>query len=395
MPELIDRLRDHCRTRPGALDRFDLFNTCIVLGGFQNEFVKLLPDRSPPIARLRLRDSDRTALSVPDIRESDILPGDTPGWMWADLPLDGSVPEAKLIQLIDRSYQLVVDGLSDDDKYEIGLFGRSLTARVLLAELIDHYGFKHKRKQIEAFVERALLLRTSKTDESILPIGQSKIGGRPDLPPGIVWPMLSTGKPLVFLAQINLAESAEVETFADLPRIGLLSVFSAYGWQEDGDDGTWLPVQTSPDWTRILYQPTANGLRRQESPTGVKTFPAAPVKFVPILSLPEDEGEPVLATLCASDDDQSRFSKIHCTFNSVTMSPLGHPPKHQLLGYPFYEQGIEPMVVKQKLRMVFQLESDDNIAMLWGDGGRLYFWMKPDDLKKCNFSRVISGFQCS
>ena len=38
------------------------------------------------------------------------------------------------------------------------------------------------------FVIVALVLATATADEAAIPLGASKIGGRPDLPPGMAWP---------------------------------------------------------------------------------------------------------------------------------------------------------------------------------------------------------------
>lgn len=60
-------------------------------------------------------------------------------------------------------------------------------------------------------------------------IGNSWLGGGPAAPPGFVWPRDDAGRPLTFLAQIDLAElSPEPETGAlprGLPRAGALLVF--------------------------------------------------------------------------------------------------------------------------------------------------------------------------
>jgi uncharacterized protein YwqG len=50
----------------------------------------------------------------------------------------------------------------------------------------------------------SIRLRTHAVDELTLPLGASKIGGAPELPPDAAWPD-ANGQPLPFVAQINLA----------------------------------------------------------------------------------------------------------------------------------------------------------------------------------------------
>src|SRR5262249_3660385 len=157
---------------------------------------------------------------------------------------------------IDRSYDLVLKEKDDDDRYQIDLLGRNLPPRELLADMIDHFGFARRRAQIEALVEPALLLTTTEAKESTVPLGASKVGGRPDLPAGANWPLHSSGKPLAFLGQIDLAAATAVAALPGLPRAGLLQFFSVFGWQIPSDGDPQLPDrEPAADWTQVLYHP--------------------------------------------------------------------------------------------------------------------------------------------
>lgn len=46
--------------------------------------------------------------------------------------------------------------------------------------------------------------------------------------------------------------------------------------------------------------------------------------------------------------------------------------------------------------LVLQIDSDDDDAdMVWGDCGRLYYWILRQDLKASRFDRTWCFFQCS
>ena len=93
---------------------------------------------------------------------------------------------------------------------------------------------------------------------------------------------------------------------------------------------------------------------------------------------------------------------------------------HKLLGYPNIIQGEmqlecqlasngiyigdstgynNPMIPSLKngamnWRLLLQIDSDDRTGMMWGDAGRLYFWILKQDLKNCNFDNVWMILQC-
>lgn len=46
-------------------------------------------------------------------------------------------------------------------------------------------------------------------------------------------------------------------------------------------------------------------------------------------------------------------------------------------------------------RLLLQIDSDDNAGMMWGDVGRLYVWIRRDDLKRRDFSRAWVVLQCT
>jgi uncharacterized protein YwqG len=47
----------------------------------------------------------------------------------------------------------------------------------------------------------------------------------------------------------------------------------------------------------------------------------------------------------------------------------------------------------ERWRLLLQLDSDD--AWMWGDCGRLYFWVHEADLARGDFSRAWMVLQCS
>ena len=45
-------------------------------------------------------------------------------------------------------------------------------------------------------------------------------------------------------------------------------------------------------------------------------------------------------------------------------------------------------------RLLLQIDSDDKASMMWGDSGRLYFWIRQDDLQNKRFEKTWVILQC-
>jgi predicted DNA-binding WGR domain protein len=138
----------------------------------------------------------------------------------------------------------------------------------------------HARKIQELSLPSVRLVPRRRSDERI-PIGASKLGGRPDLPPGVAWPTLvvrapapsarmakrlgggtyptlppSAGEaPLSFVAQIRLADAAKRDRQGLLPKRGMLYVFHCEQvFQSDG--------RRSPEhWEPLSGWAASDGLR--------------------------------------------------------------------------------------------------------------------------------------
>jgi uncharacterized protein YwqG len=45
-------------------------------------------------------------------------------------------------------------------------------------------------------------------------------------------------------------------------------------------------------------------------------------------------------------------------------------------------------------RLLLQIDSDDSLGTMWGDAGRIYFWIREQDLKNRDFAKVWLVLQC-
>ncbi len=402
--QLIRALAQHALAKKGAQQASDWCH-CDPLeephvelpGSSWTEFLEVDQHDDEHFARLpvlaqRLKQLRR---QYPAIRESEWMARD--GHRYMDIPLDAGLPVEVFQALIDEAYAIVWNKLGAEDRLLIELAGLPYDEPKLLDRLAEIFHLKDRRKEIRKIARRAILLRTRKSSEAKIPLGATKVGGRPDLPPATAWPTYRDGRPLAFLAQINLGEIAKVGTpLRGLPKAGLLSAFSVWGWVEEDDLDPRTPSEDTDDqvgWTVMLHTPPRAKLERRRTPRGLRAFKAAAVEPTPILSLPDHRSEPALAALHWTEDEYDRFDDMQSAFRSLQMGHwLGNSDAveghHALGGYAVFQQYFPEEALATGRTMLLQIATDDHAEMCWGDGGELTFYADAKALARGRVERV-------
>jgi uncharacterized protein YwqG len=244
-------------------------------------------------------------------------------------------------------------------------------------------------------------MRSAPCANGNISLGSSKLGGSPDLPPGLAWPKWKTDY-LTFVAQVNLAELTVSEL---LPKIGMLSFFY------DREQSAWGFDPNHREGFRLWYFPEVSQLIRSVEPA-VSTFPSAPVSFEPFLSLPDSSADSVRDLLLDIENDEQYYDFVE--------KHAGPAPLHQILGWPHVIQGdmaLQCQLVTNGLysgnasgykdsrrkelepgakdwTLLLQIDSDDNAKMMWGDAGTLYVWIRRQDLASRDFDKAWTILQC-
>jgi uncharacterized protein YwqG len=191
----------------------------------------------------------------------------------------------------------------------------------------------------------------------------SQFGGDPYFEKGEKWPTSKSGKPLQFIFQVY--NNAELE----LPQsIALIQFF--YDWDESawdtGDDG-WL--------VKIYDQTSKDGSQLIGKPDGLEISKYCDITFQSTFSLPDWEG---------IDLHNSLASKLSCVINEdqpwesyqkIVSKLCGEQNyQSQLGGYPNWVQGESTPKDKdgRPMRLLFQLDSENNAGLMWGDVGLVY-----------------------
>ncbi|MDP0501343.1 MAG: YwqG family protein [Verrucomicrobiota bacterium JB022] len=231
------------------------------------------------------------------------------------------------------------------------------------------------------------------------------LGGMPMGGESFEWPRSARG-PLPFVLQVDLTQlQAQHGPVEALPDKGLLQFYydlgsSVWGGQPtDGAARAWfvqlveadlvLPIEEPDDLNPEYIYPRKHLAAR----AGV-TYPAAP---------PALHGSPENA------------------FLAIREAAYGGEPQHQLLGCPLEIQDgqqalhcvkmawglshedwqrrgaeLQPQLAEEldKWILLAQIDSDDATQMMWGDVGKLFFWIRKDDLARRRFERCWMIFEC-
>lgn len=207
--------------------------------------------------------------------------------------------------------------------------------------LLHQRGLARVAEALLALAAPTIRIYIRRADEEAIPLGASKIGGRPDLPPGATWP--SWHEPMAFIAQFNLAAVAPYDREGALPSRGLLSFFyetdgeplysARLGRPSDADLDTYPTIDSTMSWC-VPYQPQdPTTFVRQAIPSTLNKrvrFPACSARFATELSLP-DAGSPEVEPLELTEDEQRALGDLQDDVNRGNWQDGGH----RLLGYPY------------------------------------------------------------
>jgi uncharacterized protein YwqG len=217
---------------------------------------------------------------------------------------------------------------------------------------------------------------------------ESKVGGYPYLPKGVTWPTAPDGRELFFLAQLNFAEMPSLPPF---PGSGILQFYifddDLYGM--DFDDGE------NPDTFRVLYFPevTKDEAALQTSFPFIRDYdllPHHPETSHPLGFELAEEVVPATDYQFSQTFGADFFRK----FGEREWEVLDRYNKavsaqgHKVGGYAYFTQD-DPRRPEDPMLLLFQLDSDEPMDLMWGDMGVGHFFIREKDLAARNFSRVL------
>lgn len=254
--------------------------------------------------------------------------------------------------------------------------------------------------------------------------GATRFGGKPDVPAGFVWPYFETdtfddkhikSRPLAFIAQFNLSEISVYDAEGLLPRSGTLAFFYELGsqrWGFDPKDGGCARVYWFHEWEDLSPAEFPEDLREDFR------LPALNITAKVEKSYPGNEDyylnrtdyRQTIYDFTAAEERLGIKYPENCSkllgWADVIQGNMTSECELTARGYTSDEVWNGGKFPKEELAkieenanewtLLFQLDTveHEGFELMFGDGGRIYFYIRKDDLKAKRFDRVWLILQC-
>jgi len=271
--------------------------------------------------------------------------------------------------------------------------------------------FEKLKQALETFADEtkmpAVHLKPVRSDTSVY---SSKFGGTPYLPPGFSYPYDSYrggGKPLVLLAQLNFAELPRLEGFPDH---GILQFYCS----DDDELGANYGAVDDQAGFKVVYH---ENIVRDEQLLGTVPDTAQKNNYLPFKGEFALESSIVDSVPFVGDyrfkDIASRFIENNPTIvltQEWDFAPLEEYFTHgrnlkngsRIGGYPYFCQSDPRSREEGYTILLLQIDSENwedypagEDVILWGDAGVANFFIRPEDLAKRDFSKLIFSWDGS
>ncbi|MCA9103341.1 MAG: DUF1963 domain-containing protein [Planctomycetales bacterium] len=278
----------------------------------------------------------------------------------------------------------------------------------------------------------AVRIVTGKAAARRTPIGRSKFGGEPDLPDDHVWPT-HEGRPLAFLGQIRMSDLPMNHLPSKkLPKRGCLWFWhdALGGWYQQytriaADWGYGFKITFEPGEQTALARrpfpefpepkiPKAKKLRYY-SPPDCTPSPEVTIRYKPVWSI-DHEALGTLFNKLERDDADEGWDRVLAFYREIH-EETSSSGNHRLLGDIFEiggsclredchwmqvgrrkgldrwaaQSGAKPATRRQTQcwQLLAILDTDEpHLNWVWGDAGRLCFFIREQDLAKCDFAKA-------
>lgn len=266
--------------------------------------------------------------------------------------------------------------------------------------------------------KQEIVMEVDDDTKNVSPQG-SKIGGKPWLPSGFEWPLFTDvneekTRPLSFLCQINIADVKRYDADGLLPNGGMMYFFyecESFRWGFDPED---------KGCARVFYFENIENFIPIELPDEISEeyiVPEMAVQFSARKSYPGYEELNIYSDIdCEWDDHDKVLGKIGVDTESDCHKLLGYADivQSEMLsecervsrglycGNPEAykntseddEVSIQNSAKDWMLLLQLTTLTKDEWELMWGDCGRLYFYIKKQDIAEKRFENAWFSLQC-
>lgn len=279
-------------------------------------------------------------------------------------------------------------------------------------QAIRESSFSELVEQFKELLIPSMRLRTRRIDVEDLPLGASRMGGVPDWPENTAWPHLDD-KPLTFLAQIRVADLREILENQDGGGSGWLYFF----YEADKQEAWGFDPKDKEHWKVLYVDCPLDDLSRAPLDTSepADQLHTCGLSFELEHTLPPSCLASAALELEFTSQEEEAYDELLQRVNGID------EPVHRMFGLPDEIQGdmrLECQLVsnglycgnssgfedpraeqledgQQEWMLLLQVDTDeDGPGWMWGDCGRLYFWIRGEDLEQGHFDRAWMVLQC-
>ncbi len=281
------------------------------------------------------------------------------------------------------------------------------------------------KKELQKTAKNSIVLTIG--GAAVEAVGSTRFGGKPDVPSDFLWDSYEgecgdvvKNRPLSFIAQFDLEEISKFDTENLLPKTGVLSFFY------ESESQRWGYDPKDKGCARVYWFPDKNKLHTAEFPNDLSEnlrFPALKISarskksyqsyedfLLQREKLIEDweEFDEAAESLGIEEvDDIEGRSKLLGWADPIQENMT---KECELVRRGYYLGGDwEPHVTPQDeqeaeqwanrdWQLLFQLSSfdtEDGFELMFGDLGRIYFYIRREELEKRDFSSAWLILQCS
>lgn len=285
---------------------------------------------------------------------------------------------------------------------------------------LEENGLNDYFESIKSFVKKTIKLYPNKIIEENYEIGKSKIGGTPDLPNDIKWPFETFDKeqklffftkkqeritkPLSFICQLNMNEISKFDDSNLLPKSGILYFFYS------SEQNAWgFDIKDKNKFKIIYWNGDFKELKQQKQPEELIEygyFKPTNINICNEISFPSFESE-IYNQFSENDNDKFwdiiQETEINKMFGYADTIQNEMELECELVTNGLYcgdPSGYnDPLAKKLEPNskdwiLLLQIDSNSENEMMWGDSGRLYFWIKKQNLIEKKFDDAWFILQC-
>ncbi|TDQ37473.1 YwqG family protein [Aureibacillus halotolerans] len=264
--------------------------------------------------------------------------------------------------------------------------------QLALPKVLETYREQFEQTMLPFVRLRGVLAKTGPYD--------SKFGGTPYFPNNESYPEDSHGVPMKLLAQLNFAQLPALE---DYPDKGILQFYISVSDDVYGID--FDEPLSQKDFRVLYFEELFEEQELMSDFSFVRTIDSSPFEEddidIALFAVLDEEMVSVgdVRFKTHFHDDAWHFFKQYGHEADTTWgdyNDLHGGQGHKIGGYAYFTQE-DPRVYEHQShsRLLFQIDTDYSMGILWGDCGVANFFIREEDLKNRNFDQVLYNWDCS